>query len=145
MLVEACNWSGDREVERRDVASHPHLRHYVADWPGPQDFGLISVADDGAPLGAAWARLFSAENPGYGFVASDVPELSMAVLASQRGRGIGRRLLESLIVCARANGWRALSLSVGDGNPVVRLYRAAGFVTVERVETSNSMVLDLRA
>lgn len=145
MLVEACNWSGDQRVERRDVLSRPHLRHYVADWPSPQDFGLIAVADDGTPLGAAWARLLPAENPGYGFVASDVPEISMAVVASERGRGIGRRLFEALIISARENVWRALSLSVEDGNPVVRLYRAAGFVTVGRVETSDTMMLDLAA
>src|SRR3954452_22752086 len=142
MLVEACNW-GDQRVERHDVASHPHLGHYIAGWPRPHDFGLIAMGDDATRAGAAWARRFSAEHPGYGFVASDVPEVSMAVVAAQRGRGIGRRLLEGLIAGARRRGWRALSLSVEDGNPVAGLYGRTGFVTVARVETSDTMLLDL--
>jgi GNAT superfamily N-acetyltransferase len=106
------------------------------------DFGLI--AGDGAPVGAVWARTFSAEEPGYGFVAEDIPEITMAVVAPQRGRGIGRRLLEALVAAARERGWRAVSLSAEDGNGVVRLYREVGFVTVGRVGGSDTMLLDLR-
>jgi GNAT superfamily N-acetyltransferase len=143
MLVEACNWSGDQRVERRDVASHPHLGHYIAGWPRPDDLGVIAIGDDGTRAGAAWARVFSADHPGYGFVASDIPEVSMAVVAAQRGRGIGRRLLETLIAGARRSGWRALSLSVEDGNPVAALYARTGFVTVARAGTSETMLVDL--
>lgn len=145
MLVEACNWSGEQRVRRRDLLSHPYLRRYLDGWPALSDFGLVAVADDGTSLGAVWARLFSAGNPGYGFVASDVPEISMAIVASARGRGIERRLLAALSLAARQKGWRALSLSVEDENPAVRLYRAEGFVTVGRVENANSMLLDLGA
>jgi GNAT superfamily N-acetyltransferase len=115
MLVEAYNWSGGQRVTRLDVESNPQLRRYVAGWPRGQDFGLVAVAEDGAPVGAAWARTLSSEEPGYGFVAEDIPEITMAVVASQRGRGIGRRLLEDLIAAAREKGWRAVSLSVEDG------------------------------
>jgi hypothetical protein len=59
--------------------------------------GLIAVAGDGAPVGAA-----------------------------------------------REHGWPAVSLSVEDGNGVVRLYRAVGFRTVGRVGGSDTMLLDLR-
>jgi L-amino acid N-acyltransferase YncA len=145
MLVEAYNWSGEQRVARHDVESHPRIRQYVADWSRGQDFGLVALAEDGVPAGAAWARTFSADDPAYGFVAEDIPEITMAVVAAQRGRGIGRRLLEALIAAAREKGWRAVSLSVEDGNPVVRLYRAVGFVTVGRVGSSDTMLLDLRA
>jgi GNAT superfamily N-acetyltransferase len=144
MLVEAYNWSGEQRVTRLDVESVPRLRHYVADWPRGQDFGLVALAENGAPVGAAWARTFSADDPGYGFVAEDIPEITMAVAAPRRGRGIGRRLLEALIAAARDKGWRAVSLSVEDGNRVVQLYRAVGFVTVGRVGNSNTMLLELR-
>ena len=143
MLVEAFNWSGEQRVTRRDVETQPHLHHYVADWPRKRDFGIIAV-DDGVPVGAAWARTFSAEDPGYGFVAEDVPEITMAVVAAQRGRGIGRRLLEALVAAAREQRWPAVSLSVEDGNGVVRLYREVGFVAVGRVGGSDTMLLDLR-
>lgn len=145
MLVEACNWTGEQRFARRDVEVHPRLAHYITGWPRAQDFGVIAVGDYGAPLGATWARTFSAQDPGYGFVAADIPEISMAVVASQRGHGIGRRLLQALVDTAGQNGWRALSLSVEDGNRVAHLYRAAGFTRVGRNENSDTMMLDLYA
>lgn len=144
MLVEACNWSGER-VTRSDVGQDRHLRHYVSDWPQPDDFGVVAVGDQEAPIGAAWARTFSAQDPGFGFVALDVPEVSMAVIAPQRGRGIGHRLLQALVETARQRGSRALSLSVEDGNQAAELYATAGFRTVERNGNSTTMLLELPA
>lgn len=143
MLVEACNWNGQQRATRYDVELDPHLRRYLSGWPRMQDIGVVAAVDAWA-VGGAWARTFSARDPGYGYVAADVPEISMAVVASWRGRGIGRRLLQALVDAAREQGWRALSLSVEDGNPAVQLYRAAGFTTVGRNGSSDTMLLDLR-
>ena len=68
---------------------------------------------------------------GYGFVAEDVPELAIAVIASRRHEGIGRRLLVDLIEASVAQGYAALSLSVNDGNPARGLYESVGFQPVE--------------
>ena len=65
---------------------------------------------------------------GHGFVAKDIPELSIAVIASRRHEGIGRRLLVDLIDASVAQGHAALSLSVNDGNPARGLYESVGFV-----------------
>ncbi len=143
MLVEACNWTGAERVARDEIGSHPRLARYLHGWRRPNDFGVVAV-DGRGRAGAAWARRFPAERPGYGFVAADVPELSMAVVADRRGQGVGGRLLEVLITLARQRGERALSLSVEDGNPAARLYQAKGFVVVGRVETSATMLLELR-
>jgi hypothetical protein len=45
---------------------------------------------------------------------------------------------------AQEGGWRAISLSVEDGNRARQLYLAAGFTTVGRSGTSETMVLDLQ-
>ena len=144
MLVEAYNWSGEEWITRVGVEAEPELGRYIEGWPRPDDFGVIAVDDD-APVGAAWARSFSSAAPGYGYVAADVPELSMGVVAAERGRGIGTRLLRAIIEAARGRGVRALSLSVEDGNPAARMYRAAGFATVARKGNSDTMLLELRA
>ena len=52
----------------------------------------------GLPVGAAWLRFFPADDPGYGFVSADVPELSIGVAVLWRGRGIGRALLRAIPV-----------------------------------------------
>jgi GNAT superfamily N-acetyltransferase len=58
----------------------------------------------------------------YGFVDERTPELSVAVLAAHRGKGIGSRLVDGLL-----QGVRATSLSCDPANPAWRLYVRLGF------------------
>jgi GNAT superfamily N-acetyltransferase len=143
MLVEACNWTGTRRIGQAQVTADPELARYVIGWPRAHDFGVVAIGDGSAPIGAAWARVFDADDPGYGFVAPDVPEISMAVVRSRRDQGIGRRLLANLCEQARVRGWRRLSLSVEHGNPAGELYRDAGFIISARHRGSDTMLLDL--
>jgi hypothetical protein len=62
------------------------LRRYVVGWPRPGDHGVVAGSERQA-IGAARWRTFGGDDPGYGFVASDVPELAMAV--TDRRRGVG--------------------------------------------------------
>lgn len=145
LLVDSVNWTGETRVTASDITGDAHLARYLVDWPRPTDVGTVAVGDAGAPLGAAWARLFTPDAPGYGFVAPDVPELGMAVLAGARGRGVGHALLDACVGQVRDRGWRAVSLSVEDGNDVARnLYERAGFEVVGREGGSDTMLLSLR-
>jgi [ribosomal protein S18]-alanine N-acetyltransferase len=65
--------------------------------------------------------------PGYGYVDSSTPELSIAVLAEFRGKGIGGLLLKALLTTAREAGVVAVSLSVAEDNRAVALYEEHGF------------------
>lgn len=87
MLVQAVNW---HPLHRARILSTPELAHYVTEWPRQGDRGAIAETA-GVPIGAAWLRLMPPEDPGYGYVAPDVPELSIGVLAAWRGRGVGCR------------------------------------------------------
>jgi ribosomal protein S18 acetylase RimI-like enzyme len=91
-------------------------------------------------VGAAWYRTFTEANHGYGFVAADVPELAIAVIASRRHEVIGRRLLIDLINASVDQGYPALSLSVREENPARGLYESVGFVAVEKHGSSWTMV-----
>jgi ribosomal protein S18 acetylase RimI-like enzyme len=104
---------------------------------------VIAVGDDGRRLGAAWYRLFSEAEPGFGFVDAETPEISIAVVPASRGRGIGTALLAALVELGRDEGFHALSLSVSPENPAVRLYERAGFVRVESRDSHWTMRLDL--
>lgn len=128
----------------REILYDPAVAKYWQAWGRAGDFGLI-VEDrtTGERVGAAWMRLYSADNPPYGFIAEDIPEISIALLPGYRNRGIGAALIAELIKHAHGR-YPALSLSVVDSNPAMRLYKRMGFVQVSVDGHSVTMKLDLR-
>jgi selenocysteine lyase/cysteine desulfurase/GNAT superfamily N-acetyltransferase len=138
MLAEAAQWrpSGSKP----DVLARPELARYVAGWGRPGDLGVVAVGPDGDLAAAAWLRRFTAAEPGYGFVAEDVPELAIAVHPAWRGNGLARPLLRAVEEAARAAGVHAISLSVARANPVIALYRSEGYQTVTYQAADDTMV-----
>lgn len=142
MLGEAAVWRPDLPTPSGDEAlADPRYSMYLAGWPRPGDHGVLAE-EDGEPLGAAWYRAYTEASHGYGFVGEDVPEVSIAVIASRRGQGIGRRLLVALVEAGEAEGHRALSLSVSEENPARHLYESVGFRRVDEHGGSWTMVRD---
>jgi ribosomal protein S18 acetylase RimI-like enzyme len=143
MLLEAANWDPARApVTKQQLRLTPELAHYVEGWPRTDDFGFVATTD-GRRLGAAWCRQLTGTDPGYGYVADDVPEVSIAVVAPARGQGIGAQLLQAVADEARTRRTRALSLSVEKANPARRLYERAGFTVVNDQQTAVTMLLRL--
>lgn len=125
MLRHAYYWRVDRVSE----SGEPPVRRYVERWGRPGDTALVAIHDF-QKVGAAWYRLFTQANAGYGFVDEQTPELSIAIVPSRRGGGLGSELLEALLARARADGYAAISLSVEKGSPAVGLYERHGFERV---------------
>jgi len=125
MLVAAAFWRPDSPVGTRDaVLRDPQLARYISGWPQPGDIGVIAEAEE--PIGAAWLRFFAADDPGYGFIESRIPEVSMGVWVPCRSRGVGRWLLGALVLAAREASLPALSLSVETDNCALQLYESCG-------------------
>ena len=135
------NWDGTR-FTLDDLDASDELAHYYASFPSDGDFGLVDLEGD-APRAVGWLVLPSEEDPGYGFVDADVPELSLTTFPEYRGRGIGSGLLRDLIALASDRGLTGISLSVEDGNAARRLYERAGFRVVGRNGDSDTMLLRL--
>ena len=140
MLAIAADWRPESSVRSvAEVMRDPALAHYVAGWPADGDVGF--VAEEEQPVGAAWWRFSSADDPGYGFVDGATPEVSIGIRAQARGQGVGTSLLVALTEEAWRRGVPALSLSVEPDNPAIELYARLGFVVVGRVEGAVTMVL----
>ena len=103
---------------------------YVDRWGRHGDTAVIALDDEGRPVGAAWFRLYPEGAPGYGFVDAQTPELTIAVVPSMRGKGIGGELLEGLLDRARAGGYAQISLSVQRDSDQEAFYARHGFERV---------------
>jgi ribosomal protein S18 acetylase RimI-like enzyme len=146
MLYEAVNWEDDGADERPaldTVLSVPENARYITDWGRAGDAALYALDRRDEPVGAAWLRRFTSAAPGYGYVADDVPELSIGVFPEFRGQEIGTLLLGSVIARAERDHERAISLSVHRDNPAKRLYARYGFEVVADAGDTLTMLLEL--
>lgn len=118
----------------REIVFRPDLARYVRGFGDRSgDVGVIAEAD-GHPIGAAWVRQMSHDDPGYGFVDDVTPELSIAVVSGRRGHGVGTELLGALL-----RRVERCSLAVDQRNPARRLYERLGFEVVSREGFSVTM------
>ena len=130
MVYEAAAWNPDWPHDQVvEALASPIVARYLEEWGREGDAGVIAELD-GEPVGAAWYRVFTEDAPGWGFVDGETPELGIAVEPIHRRKGIGEALLRSLMVQAREDGFRALSLSVAAHNRSRMMYERAGFVKV---------------
>ena len=142
MLFEAFFWSpGHDRPTLEEFLRDPRFQ-LLGNWGRPGDLSVIAEVD-GMPVGAAWCRLWTAENHSYGYVDAVTPELGMAVDPECRSRGIGRALLRTLIEELRSQGVPALSLSVDPSNFARQLYESEGFVRAGQSGTSWTYVKHL--
>lgn len=108
------------------------------------DEGLIAfLGENSRAIAAAWYRLFTASNQGYGYINDQTPELAIAVQPLYRGQGIGKVLMRELLQKAKLSLYSQISLSVDPQNPAVHLYQKLGFETVRISTTSLLMAIDL--
>jgi len=146
MLYEAVNWHDDGAEERPPldaVLAVPENARYISEWGRNGDFALCALDRRDEPIGAAWWRHFTASEPGYGYVADDVPELSIAVYPEFRRQRVGSLLLGSIVARAQRDRERAVSLSVAPENPAARLYARQGFEVVGEPGDAVTMLLDV--
>jgi GNAT superfamily N-acetyltransferase len=133
MLRHAYHWRLSEDTER------PVYR-YVANWGRRGDAGVIAL-DGPHAYGAAWYRLFTKDEPGFGFVDEATPELTVAVVPSRRGKGAGAELLKALLERARTDGYTQVSLSAPEDR--TRFYEAYGFEVVEHTPHAVTMLARL--
>ena len=128
-------WKMLYEAAGHGDLSDPGISLYLEGWGRPHDAAVVALdPGDGRRIGAAWYRLMTPENPGYGFLDASTPELAIGVVPEARGRGVGGALLPAIMDVARARGFGALSLSVRRENTVAaRLYERNGFVKVAEI------------
>lgn len=123
------------ETSTDAVKTNAELAQYVQDWGRFGDLGVVAEKKQQA-LGAAWLRLWSEGDCGYGYIDDETPELAIAVAPDYRGQGVGTELLEQVLVSASSK-FSAICLSVRSENPALHLYKRMGFVQVDGTEIAD--------
>jgi GNAT superfamily N-acetyltransferase len=132
LMMREAGFPPGRQPPLDEALRAPHVAQWLDGWMRDGDFGVVASDDADAPLGAVWCRRFVAGGyPNWGLVDEATPVLAIAVADGQRGRGLGRALLDAIADAARERGHRALSLNVGRTNRARELYARAGFVELD--------------
>ena len=121
-LVEMARHVCTLEGRPLPAADDPQVVGFL---PDSADAAIVAVEGSDRRLGAVWWVLRDPpllRNP----EGSPLPELAIAVVEGERGKGIGRALLDALVERARGR-FPSLVLNVHLLNPAVRLYMRAGF------------------
>ncbi|MEH2052941.1 GNAT family N-acetyltransferase [Nostoc sp.] len=114
----------------QDAKNNPDLAKYVKNWGCKDDSGFVAILESSnQAVGAAWLRLLTGENKGYGYVDDRTPELAIAILPQYRNQGIGTQLLIHLLAAANKY-YPSVSLSTRATNPAFGLYKRCGFEVV---------------
>ena len=127
MLYLAIYVAEDKLPPNKEIIYQPELYKYVDQWDEKKDLGYILVDQEtNNKIGAIWLRLFEENNKGYGYIDKDIPELSIAISPSHRGKGFGTQLIQHLIKNLPPE-INTISLSVDIRNPAKKLYGRLGF------------------
>ena len=114
------------DTEPRSVAATEALiaEHRDKGWPF-----VVARAADGVIAGYSCASQFR-PRAAYAWACED----SIYVDPERQGRGVGRALLEALLVEAEASGFRTMVAVIGGGEPAsVALHAACGFAHAGRL------------
>ena len=131
MTVALARGSADDLDAVMDVMGAAFADRYGEAWTRSQCAGILPMTGvklmlardgDGKALGFSLYRT----------IVDDAELLLLAVDPQAQGRGVGRGLLDDFIADARNNGAAKIHLEVRDGNPAVRVYKAAGFEQANR-------------
>lgn len=120
-----------RPMERRDLASVEEMETFCF-----QDSWSARILEEGLDSRFDWFWVWESETgmvAGYcnlRILAGEGELMRIAVRPEFRGHGLGRELMEVLVVFAREQGVKSVSLEVRTGNETaINLYKTYGFQT----------------
>ena len=113
----------------REIIFDPNIFIYIKDFGGEDDCGVVAELA-GEVVGAAWTRII----PAYGHLDDDTPELAISISPSERGKGIGTKMMKALFKLLKEKGYHQTSLSVQKDNPAAKFYERLGYTIIDNNE-----------
>lgn len=123
----------------REIIHHAELQVYVKDFGKYKDDHCVVAEMHHRIVGACWSRIMN----DYGHVDNHTPSLAISLYEQFRGKGIGTKLMESMLQLLKDEGYKKTSLSVQRNNYAVKMYQKAGFKIIDENEQEYRMVCEL--
>ena len=124
------------ETDVKIVLDNPKLARYIENFGSMGDCAFVAHNDEEI-VGVVWARFWTIDNCGFGWVDEKTPEMAIAIENNFQNIGIGTRLIQELKSELRAQNATQISLNVRADSPAVRLYRKMGFEEIAESERTN--------
>ncbi|MDO5558484.1 MAG: GNAT family N-acetyltransferase [Oscillospiraceae bacterium] len=137
-IYESIFLKDDTIILPRSIIEKPEVKVYTENWGKPDDMCLVAVCD-GKVCGAVWTRIIN----GYGHIDNETPEFAISLYREYRGHGIGTAMMRAMLSKLREKGYKQASLAVQKENYAVRMYKKAGFETVDENEQEYIMICRL--
>ena len=127
----------------KTVLNDPKLKVFYEDFGKPDDACLV-VEVDNKIVGAVWTRILSGEIKGFGNIDDYTPEFGISLFKEYRNKGLGTKLMKSMLKLLKKKGYKKTSLAVQKDNYAVKMYKNAGFSVIKELEEEYLMVYNLQ-
>ncbi len=124
----------------KSIIENEDLQVYVRNFGHEPDDRCLVAECDGRIVGAVWTRIMH----DYGHISDNIPSLAISLYKEYRNKGIGTKLLETMIALLQNDGYSQVSLSVQKANYAVGMYQKAGFEVLQETDEELIMVCKLR-
>jgi len=123
----------------KDIIKNKELQVYIKDFGTNKDDNCLLAECDDKIVGACWTRIMN----DYGHIDNDTPSFAISLYEEYRGRGIGTRLMKSMLKLLKEKGYNRTSLAVQKNNYAVKMYKNVGFKIIDENKEEYIMLCNL--
>lgn len=138
-LYEAIFIPKGTEKPSREIINNEELQVYVKDFGNYKDDNCIVAELNNKIVGACWTRIMN----DYGHIDDNTPSFAISLYEEYRGKGIGTKLMETMLKLLKDKGYKRTSLAVQKDNYAVKMYKKVGFKIIDENEQEYIMICDL--
>lgn len=123
----------------KKITKNEELQVYIKDFGTYKDDNCLIAEYDNKIVGACWTRIID----DYGHIDNKTPSFAISLYEEYRGKGIGTKLMKSMLAFLKEKGYRKTSLSVQKNNYAVKMYENVGFKIIDENKEEYIMLCDL--
>lgn len=135
-LYEAIFVPKGIEKPSKSIIENDELQVYIRDFGKLKGDNCLVAEYNDKIIGACWTRIVN----DYGHIDDKTPSFEISLYEEYRGKGIGTKLMKTMIKLLNERGYKQVSLSVQKENYAVKMYKKIGFKIVDENEQEYIML-----